>query len=181
VRILIVFYLLFIGILALLAQMILPAHFRILSLIGFGSALIPLLVIYASLELGDERAPVLAGLLGLMIDLLSSHHRLGVTVLMLSSLSALVVTQAAKAESHQWVFRFAYVLIGTFTYELMDYLFTLTETLSWHWPLEVWSKIAFSSLLNVLLCPLVFLTIGFLPRRFGWRPDHEIPERSYAR
>jgi len=38
-------------------------HFPILNIVGFGSALVPLVVIYASLELGDERAPILAALL----------------------------------------------------------------------------------------------------------------------
>lgn len=178
-RILIVLYLLFIGILCLLAQMILPAHFHLLSVIGFGSALIPLVVIYASLELGDERAPILAGLLGLMLDLTSSH-RLGISVLILSSLSALIVTQTQRPESHQWVFRLAFVLIGTFAYLLLDYLLTLAETARWHWPLDVWSKITFASLLNLLLSPFFFVTVGFLPRLCGWRPDHELTDRFYA-
>jgi len=180
VRILIVFYLLFIGILCLLAQMILPAHFHLLSVIGFGSALIPLVVIYASIELGDERAPILAGLLGLMLDLTSSH-RLGVSVLILTSLSALIVTQVQRPESHQWVFRLAFVLIGTFSYLLLDYLLTLAETVRWHWPLDVWSKITFASLLNLVLSPFFFVAVGFLPRLCGWKPDYELPDRSYAR
>ena len=178
-RILIVLYLLLIGVLCLLAQMILPAHFHFLSVIGFGSALIPLVVIYASLELGDERAPILAGLLGLMLDLTSSH-RLGVSVLILSSLSALIVSQAQRQESHQWFFRFAFVLIGTFSYLLLDYLFTLGETARWHWPLDVWSKITFASLLNLVLSPFFFAAVGFPPRLCGWRPDHELTDRFYA-
>src|ERR1700677_3458280 len=126
--------------------MILPAHFRILSDIGFCSALIPLVVIYASLELGDERAPILAALLGLFLDLTSSH-RLGVSVLILSSLSALIVTQAHRPESHQWLFRLTFVLVGTFVFFLLDYLFTLAETARGYWPLAVGGKIAFASLL----------------------------------
>ena len=104
------------------------AFSRFSGSVGFGSALIPLVVIYASLELGDERAPILAGLLGLMLDLASSSHRLGISMLLLSSLSALIATQAHKPESHHWIFRLTYVLVGTFAYLLLEYLFILVET-----------------------------------------------------
>ena len=182
--VLIVLYLLFIGILALLAQMILPVIFAVtfpvLNLVGFGSALIPLVVIYASLELGDERAPILAGSLGLLLDLNSSHHRLGTSVLILGVLSALIVTQAHKPESHHWFFRMTYVLVGTFAFLLLDYIFILVETARWYWPLSVWSKITFGSLLNLALAPLFFYVIGFLPRLCGWKPLNELRERRYA-
>jgi cell shape-determining protein MreD len=100
VRILIVIYLLVVGVMALLAQMILPVIFPFLNVVGFGSALVPLVVIYASLELGDERAPILAGILGLFLDLIPSSQHLGTSVLILFSLSALIVTQASRPESH---------------------------------------------------------------------------------
>ena len=177
-RILIVFYFLFLGILALLAQMILPTHFRVLGSIGLGSALIPLVVIYASLELGDERAPVLAGLLGFMLDLTTSH-RLGISILILSSISALIVTQSHRTESYQWPFRLTFVMVGTFAYLLLDYLFFQLETSRWSWPLTVWSKITFACILNLILYPVLFLMAGLLPRLAGWRPDYE-QQRSGA-
>ena len=176
----IVLYLLIIGVLALLAQMILPVMFPFLSLIGFDSALIPLVVIYASLELGDERAPILAGILGVFLDLTSSQH-LGTSALVLFSLSALIVTQANRPESHTWPFRLIFVLVGTFAFFLMDYILILAETARWYWPLAVWSKITFASLLNLLLCPLFFYLIGLPPRLCGWKPDYETQERFYAR
>ena len=180
-RLLIVLYLLAVGVLALLAQMILPVIFPILNVIGFGSALVPLVVIYASLELGDERAPVLAAILGLFIDLTSSHH-LGTSALVLFSLSALIATQASRPESHTWPFRLIFVLVGTFTFILLSYLLILAETARWYWPLAVWSKITFASLLNLFLCPFFFYLISLLPRLCGWRPDYENQERSsYAR
>lgn len=179
-RVLIVIYLLFLGLLALLAEMILPAHFLILSGIGFSSALVPLVVIYASLELADERAPILAGILGLFLDLASSH-RLGVSVLILSALSALIVTQAHRPESHLWVFRLTFVLVGTFSFLLLDYLFTLAETARWYWSLAVWSKITFASILNLLLFPPFFYLAGLPPRLCGWKPTYEQDERLYAR
>jgi len=180
VRILIVIYLLVIGTVALLAQMILPEIFPILNIIGFNSALIPLVVIYASLELGDERAPILAGILGIFLDLTSSH-RLGTSALVLFSLSALIVTQAYRPESHTWPFRLIFVLVGTFTFFLLSYLLILAETVRWYWPLAVWSKITFASLLNLILCPFFFYLTGLLPRLCGWKPGHELQERSYAR
>ena len=181
-RVLIVIYLLFRGLLALLAEMILPAHFLILSGIGFSSALVPLVVIYASLELGDERAPILAVLLGLAVDLASSG-KLGISVLVLFSLSALIVTQAEKPECHTWPFRLIFVLVGTFIFYLLSYILNLAETGRWTWPLSVWSKITFASLLNLFLCPFFFYLIGLPPRLCGWKPDYELNDRSrsYAR
>jgi len=179
VRVLIVIYLLFLGVLALLAQMILPVHFPILTLIGFSSALVPLVVIYSSLELGDARALLVAGILGLLLDLTSTHHRLGLSVLVLFSLSALIVTQAHKPESHQWLFRLTFVLVGTFVYLLLDYLIILAETARWSWPLIVWGKITFGSFLNLLLAPLFFLLAGLLPRLCGWKPAYEATDRYH--
>jgi cell shape-determining protein MreD len=181
VRVLIVLYLLIVSGVALLAQMILPYLFPFLDRIGFGSALIPLIVIYASLELGDERAPVLAAILGFLLDLAPSSQHLGTSVLVLFSLSALVVTQASKPESHTWPFRLVFVLVGTFYFFLMTYILTLAETARWTWPLAVWSKITFASLLNLFLCPIFFLGIGLIPRLCGWKPDYETQDRYYAR
>jgi rod shape-determining protein MreD len=184
VPVFIVLYLLFIGILALFAQMILPVIFAVtfpaLNVFGFGSALIPLVVIYASLELGDERAPLLAAVLGLLLDLTSSY-RLGTSMLVLTSLSALIATQAQKTEAHHWAFELVFVLVGTFAYLLLDYIFILVETARWYWPLDVWSKITFASLLNLVLSPFFFFLVGLPPRLCGWRPSHELQERRYAR
>ena len=178
---LIVLYLLVIGIGALLAQMILPVIFPLLNVIGFGSALVPLVVIYASLELGDERAPVLAALLGIFLDLMNSSQRLGTSVLILFSLSALIVTQASKPESHTWPFRLVFVLVGTFLFYLMDYVLDLAETARWYWPLSVWSKMTFASMLNLFLCPFFFYLVGLPLRLFGWKPSYEIQDRYYDR
>ncbi len=182
VPLLIVLYLLLLGVLALLAQMILPVIFPILSIVGFGSALVPLIVIYASLELGDERAPILAGFLGILLDLASyPSHKLGTSALILSSLSLLIVTQAHKAESHHWLFRMTFVLVGSFSFLLLDYLVILAETARWYWPLDVWSRITFASLINLALSPFFFYLAGLPPRLCGWRPAYELRERRYAR
>jgi rod shape-determining protein MreD len=179
---LIVVYLLAVGIVAVLAQMVLPVMFPFLSLIGFDSALVPLVVIYASLEIGDERAPILAGILGIFLDLTESH-RLGTSMLVLFSLSVLIVTQAGRPESHTWVFRILFVLVGTFAFFLMNYILILVETARWTWPLAVWSKITFASLLNLILSPFFFLLVGLPPRLCGWKPAYETQERDryYAR
>jgi len=180
VPVFIVLYLLVIGTLALLAQMILPVIFPILNVVGFGSALVPLVVIYASLELGDEKAPILAGILGFLLDL-NFSHRLGTSVLVLFSLSCLIVSQASKPESHTWPFRLLFVLVGTFAFFLLSYVLILAETARWYWPLSVWSKITFASLLNLFLAPLFFFLIGLPPRLCGWKPRYETQERFYAR
>jgi cell shape-determining protein MreD len=181
VRVLIVLYLLAVCGVALLAQMILPGIFPVLNAVGFNSALVPLIVIYASLELGDERAPIVAGLAGLLLDLISSSQHLGTSVLVLFSLSALIVTQASKPESHSWPFRLLFVLVGTFCFYVMSYVLQLAETARWTWPFAVWSKITFGSLLNLFLCPIAFYLIGLPPRLCGWKPDYETQDRFYAR
>jgi len=181
VRVLIVLYLLVVSALALLAQMILPGIFPILNAVGFGSALVPLVVIYASLELGDERAPIVAAIAGFFLDLVPSSIHLGTSVLVLFSLSALIVTQASKPESHTWPFRLLFVLVGTFSTYVMSYVLLLAETAHWTWPLAVWSKITFASLLNLALCPIAFYLIGLPPRLCGWKPDYETQDRFYAR
>jgi len=184
VPVLIVLYFLFVGVLALLAQMILPVIFAVtfpaLNVFGFSSALIPLVIIHASLELGDERAPLIAAILGFLLDL-TSHYHLGTSVLVLVSLSALITTQAEKPEAHLWYFQMTFVLVGTFAYLLLDYIFILAETARWYWPLDVWSKITFPSLLNLILSPFFFFLVGLPPRLCGWRPAYEQPERRYAR
>jgi cell shape-determining protein MreD len=181
VPVLIVFYLFLVGVVALLAQMELPVMFPILDLVGIGSALIPLVVIYASVELADERAPILAMLLGLLLDLIAHVHRLGISVLLLTSLSLLIVTQAQKGDAKHWVIRFSYVLSGTFGYLVVDYLFTRVESGHWHWPLSVWTKITLASLFNFLLSPVLFFLIGLPPRLAGWKPAREERPRRYAR
>lgn len=175
-----VLYLLVIGILALLAQMVLPVMFPVLGKIGFDAALVPLIVIYASLELGDERALVVAGVLGVLLDL-NLSERFGTSVIVLFSLSALIVTQASRPETRTLAYRLIFVLVGTFAYYLLTYIMILAETGRWTWPLAVWSRITFATLLNLFLAPLFFWLAGLLPRACGWRPAHETQERYYAR
>jgi cell shape-determining protein MreD len=184
VPVLIVIYLIGLGVLALLAQMILPVIFAltvpVLNVFGFDAVLVPLVVIYASLELGDERALLVAAILGLLLDLSTSSSRLGTSMLILVSISALIATQAQKPEAHHWLFQMVFVLVGTFAYLLVDYIFILAETSRWTWPFDLWSKIIFASLLNLVLSPLFIFLAGLPPRLCGWRPDHE-KERRYAR
>ena len=179
--VLVVIYFFFIGVLALLAQMELPVIFPALDMVGIGSALIPLVIIYVSLELGDERAPVLAFVLGLLVDLTSQSHRLGISVLLLSSLSLLITTQAQKAELGHWVMRLTYVLVGSFVFLILDYFFNLVENGRWYWPLDVWSKITLASLFNLLLSPFFFLLVGLPPRLCGWKSAQQLRQRRYAR
>ncbi|MCE0497586.1 MAG: hypothetical protein LV481_06540 [Methylacidiphilales bacterium] len=179
---LIVIYIFILGVAALLAEMVLPVIFSVtfpvLNALGIGTALIPLVVIYASLELGDERAPMLACALGLLLDLTSSHH-LGSSVLLLGVLSLLIVTQARKPLAHLWIFRLTFILVGTFGYLVLDYLITQVELGRWYWPLDAWSKITFASLANLVLCPFFFVFAGLLPRLCGWQPVYELTERRF--
>jgi cell shape-determining protein MreD len=181
VPVFIVLYLFLVGVIALLAQMELPLMFPVLNLIGISSALVPLVVIYASLELCDARAPLLAGVLGLLLDLnCPPPHRLGVYVLLLASLSILIVTQSHRKASAHWITRLTYVLVGTFGYLIADYLLSMMEAWHWAWSLVVWSKITLASLLNFILSPLIFFFIGLPPRLCGWKPAREIKPRRYA-
>jgi cell shape-determining protein MreD len=182
VPVFIVLYLFLVGVAALLAQMELPVMFPVLDLVGISSALVPLVVIYASLELSDERAPILAAGLGLLLDLeLAPPHRLGVSVLLLTSLSLLIITQAHKKESAHWITRLTWVLVGTFGYLSVDYLVGLLQQWRWDWSLVVWSKITLASLLNFIFSPLLFFLFGLPPRLCGWKPAREMRPRPYAR
>ena len=181
VPVLIVFYLFFVGVAALLAQMALPVMFPMLDFVGIASALVPMVVIYASVELADERAPILAFLLGVLLDLIAPLHRLGISVMLLVSLSLVIVTQAHKADAKHWIVRLSYVLTGTFCYLVLDYLFTRVESGHWHWPLSVWIKITLASLFNFLLSPVLFFLVGLPPRLAGWKPAREERPRRYAR
>lgn len=172
-------YLSVIGLLALLGQMVLPQIFPLMGKLGLGSAFIPLLVIYASLEMGDERAPYLAGLLGLLLDLFSSH-RLGTSVLVLSSLSLLILTQAHKAESHTWYAHLLFAMIGTFLFLTLDYTFILVQDSRWTWPLAVWNKITFAALFNLIVSPLFFSLLNILPRQCGWELGSDTALRRYV-
>jgi rod shape-determining protein MreD len=171
---LIVIYLFLVGVLAIYAQMLLPNMFPVLNVMGVGSALVPLVVIYASLELADERGPILAAILGFLLDLMIPGSKLGTSVLILLSLSALIATQAQKPESHTWIFRLAFVVVGTFLFFVMTHLLRLVEAARWYWPFAVWSKIVFGTLLNMILAPFFFFLVGLLPRAAGWRPTYEI-------
>ena len=170
--VLIVIYLLFVGVLAILAQMVLPYMFPVLNAAGLGSALVPLVVIYASLALGDERGPIIAVILGFLLDLML-NGKLGNSVLILLALSALITTQSQKPESHSWIFRLAFVVVGTFLFFVMTHLLRLIEAARWYWPFAVWSKIVFGTLLNLVLAPIFFFVVGLLPRALGWKPSHE--------
>ena len=181
VPVFIVFYLFIVGVVALLAQMELPVMFPILDFVGVASALVPFVVIYASLELADERASILAFFLGVLLDLVAPIHRLGISVLLLVSLSLLIVAQAYKADAKHWIVRLSYVLTGTFAFLVLDYLFTRVESGHWHWPLSVWTKITLASLFNFLLSPVLFFLIGLPPRLAGWKPAREERPRRYAR
>jgi cell shape-determining protein MreD len=173
VPVLIVIYLLFVGVVAILAQMVLPNMFPLLDVMGLGSALVPLVVIYASLELGDERGPILAATLGFLLDLAIPGSKLGTSVLILSAISALITTQAAKPESHTWIFRLAFVVVGTFLFFVLTHTLRLVEAARWYWPFAVWSKIVFGTMLNMILGPIFFYLVGLPPRALGWEPKYE--------
>ncbi len=90
-------------------------------------------------------------------------------------------TQANRPESHTFLFRCVYVLVGTFAFAVITYVITLAESARWHWPFVVWAKIIFASLLNLLLTPIVFYVLGLPPRLAGYRPAYEQKGRGYAR
>ena len=174
-----VLYSFLIGLVALLAEMILPPHFPLLESLGLGSALLPLVIICASLLLGDERAPILAAALGLLLDLASDKH-FGISVLILASLSALLMTQAHTPLARWWVFRLTCVLVGTFGFLTVDYLFILLETSRWTWPLDVWQKITLASLCNLALAPFAFWLLQAPGEWLRRRPAETERKRRYA-
>ena len=130
--------------------------------------------IQAAFSLSGTATLILAAILGFLLDLMIPGSKLGNSVLILFSLSALITTQAQKPESHTWIFRLAFVVGGTFLFFVMTHVLQLVEAVRWYWPFAVWSKIVFGTLLNLILAPLFFYVIGLPPRLVGWRPTYEI-------
>ena len=161
--------------------MILPvifaATFPVLNVFGFGSALIPLVVIYASLELGDERAPAPGRHLGLAAGphLLPPARHFGA-----DSLLAFGPDRHPGAQARGSSLGLPTDLRAGRNVRLFCCSITFSswsETARWYWPLEVWSKITFASLLNLVLSPFFFYLVGLPPRLCGWKPGLRIQER----
>lgn len=160
-------YTLLLGLLCVLVQMFIPG----ISTLGSARPDVPVLaVIFSVLQLRGLHVFVITALVGLYIDLLSPN-RLGVSVIGLSVVAALVLTQTAGQDNGKPLrrvdFQMLIVLVGTFINLSLSYLF---------YRMQIWSGstspgdgilITYGSILNALISPLLFALFSLPLRLFG--------------
>lgn len=165
---------LFFGSIAILLQATLP-RFELMAYQPIQFLI--LVVIYAALRLKDARTFIVVCLLGFALDLVSGDNRLGVSVIPLTLVASIVLSQAEATIARHWYFQMLLVLVGTFLYLTLTYLiyliqaWAMTQTgidstvyshevsFNWNWPLFVWQGILIGSCLNAAIAP--FLYFGF--------------------
>lgn len=169
-------YTLFLGLLSVILQMFVPdIHF----LGGARPALPALAMIYATLCLRDLRVFVVALLLGFFIDLLCPN-RLGVSVIALSVVAALVLTQTQGRLLQRMDFQMLVVLVGSFLYMGLTYFFYLMQIWSGSSSPGDWVLITYGSILNTLISPFLFALFNLPLRLTGWTPSRRNEYTGYA-
>jgi cell shape-determining protein MreD len=159
-----VLYVLFLGWLALFAQMAVP---DLPWFPGVKPALLALVVIYGALKLTGMRIYFVTTVLGFCLDIFSPN-RLGVSVITLSFLSALIGTQRETCVDKFWTYQILLVLAGTFFYLCLDYCFYMLQVWHFYWPFGLWTIIALGAALNALMSPFFFALFNLPPKMFGW-------------
>jgi cell shape-determining protein MreD len=156
---------LLLGWLAVIGQMALP---QISWLVGAPPALLALVVIYGALELPGLWVFFITALLGFYVDLLSPN-RLGTSVISLSLLAGLILTQRPTRIVGRLDYRLLLVMVGTFLYLCVDYCFHMLQVGRYNWPFGLWSVMALSAVLNACLALCFFPLLNLLGQMTGWR------------
>lgn len=170
------FYTLILGLLSVVAQMFLPdIHF----LGGARPALPVLTVIYAAICLRDLRVFLIVVAVGFYHDLLCPN-RLGVTVIALSSVALLVLTQTQGRMLRRLDFQMLVVLVGSFLYLSLAYFFFLMQIWSGSSTPGDWVLITYGAILNTLLSPLLFPLLNLPLRLLGLTPSARTEYTGYA-
>ncbi len=170
-----ILFLLFLGELSLLMQMVLPS---VAWLGGMRPAFLALVVIYGTLSLEGLSIFIVTTFLGLSLDLLSPNH-LGISVVSLSLLAALILTQCELHLARKWYYQALLVLIGTFFYVMVDYGLYLMQIGHLLFPSWLWTATALVSVFNAVISPLAFILFNSIPRLFHW-PTGLVGSRNAA-
>lgn len=169
-------YTLLLGFISVVLQMHMPElHF----LGGARPALPVLALIYAALCLRDLRVFIVAVLMGFYIDLLCPN-RLGVSVISLSVVAALVLTQTQGRLLQRMDYQMLVVLVGSFLFIGLNYFFFLMQIWSGSSTPGDWVLITYGSILNTLISPLLFFLFNIPLRLTGWKPTNRGEYTGYA-
>lgn len=170
------FYTLALGLISVLVQMFVPEiHF----LGGARPALPALAVIYAAICLRDLRVFIIAAAVGFYIDLLCPN-RLGVTVIALSIVATLILTQTQGRLLHRVDFQLLVVLVGSFLYLSLTYFFFLMQIWSGSSTPGDWILITYGSIMNTILSPVLFALFNLPLRLMGLKPGSRNEYTGYA-
>lgn len=172
----ILLYTLFVGIFCVLVQMQMPG---IEFLGGARPRLTVLGVIYAAICLRGLRVFIVSLVIGFYIDLLC-QNRLGVSVISLSFAAALILTQTSGRIIQRVDFQMLLVLVSSFLYMSLDYIFYLMQTWNTTSTPGDWVLITYGSLLNALLSPILFALFNLPLRLVGWKPSTSEEYSGYA-
>jgi cell shape-determining protein MreD len=151
-----------IGLGAVLLQMVLPAWF---SLTGLHLAMVCLPPVYAVFYMGLPQALFLAVSLGLAQDILSPGMP-GLGPLSIGLMLALLSTQRRLVRVEGGLLAMLLILLGTFFYLVLDYLFFSARLGRWHWPLDLAVRMVGESLVNALLLPPFTWAMDFVQSRW---------------
>lgn len=170
------FYTLVLGLISVLVQMFVPEiHF----LGGARLALPALMVIYAAICLRDLRVFIVAAAVGFYIDLLCPN-RIGVSVIALSLMASLILTQTQGRLLQRLDFQLLVVLVGSFLYFSLTYFFFLMQIWSGSVTPGDWLLITYGSILNTIVSPFLFALLNLPLRLMGWKPGSRSEYTGYA-
>lgn len=129
---------------------------------GANWALMPLLVIYATLFLASYQAWIITFIIGVLIDLFS-ESRLGSSTACLLAVVMLLQTQYLERWRKQWYAQMFLALVGTMFFLILDYLSFSLQRGRFVYSEGILFKMTMASLFNALLAPFFFalLNLGF--------------------
>ncbi len=174
-------YSLFLGFLCVWLQMFVPG----ISFLGSARPDLPVLaIIYAAIQMRGLRVFFLTIIIGFYLDLLCPN-RLGVSVIGLSVVAALVLTQTIGQSDVRVLrrvdFQMLIVLVGTFLNQTLSYIFFLMQIWSGSTTPSDWVLITYGSILNALVSPLLFALFNLPLHIAGWKGKREEYEGYAAR
>lgn len=171
---------------AIILQMTLPDFYTVLgdrvgTLLPSGGEpqFVILVLVAAAMYLGDWRALVVAMVLGFSFDLVTPN-RVGMAILGFSLITALLLSQAKTALGRHLLYQILLVLVATFLYQTLYYIMVSIQLWRFRWPLNVWTIIVVSSVLNAALYAVLGIGVQLLRRRSNPSTPTSSASPSYA-
>ena len=126
---------------------------------GANWALMPLLIIYATLFLASYEAWILAFLMGLLIDLFS-EARLGSSSVCLLAVVMLLQTQYLERWRKRWYAQVFLALVGTMFFLILDYTSFCVQRGRLIYSDGILFKMTMASVFNALIAPFIFALLN---------------------